>query len=352
MYDTYNNNHCLPQFPFGSPSPCGPDKAADRCNDQIPVISQVGRGLQGDSYKVRVVDPDTISSTYLEGLRYDAASKTWSSEWMSENINGGHLSYFYNLRPYTIPQCFTITFVYRRDNRPEWSWTTPAIPYIWDADGDGKPDVDQLIGSGVGNLWIREGINAEWKEKLVFPDGTTAADFNAPGPLETWSGNITFGWGGDIELPNLDDIAKILGWDREDIEKVLDGIEGALSGSDNVKGYIDDRDNEIKEALNDGLTQVYIDMGFGDPIFNITIKQYIDNLISELDDKNTIINNLIKEIINKINGGGTINIDGSITWPTTDKIATGNINVTSGGFTSANGIWTRAAQNNNDLDFQ
>lgn len=274
-----------------------PDRCAPECDDQLPLISRAGRGIKGNGYQVRISDPDTVSATYLEGWSYDEATKQYTKEWTSENINGGHLTAHYNLRPYTIPQCFTITFIYRRDNRPEWSWTTPAIPYIWDTNGDGQPDTDEIIGSGLGDLWIRESIRAAWQEQLVFPPGTTNKDFNSPMPLEPWSGNITFGWGGDMPIPNLDDLSDILGWDRDDLEDLLDGSTGSISGSANVKAYID--------ALQ---ARVY--------------KTFAD-------------------ILNKIYQGGSINqVTGAITWPNSDKIPIGNLNLYSGGM--SNWIRTRA----------
>lgn len=307
------------------------DRHAPGCDDQLPLINRIGRGLEGHGFVVTIDDPDTIDETHLIGWDYEPETGDYTKAWTSENINGGHLTVQYNLRPYTIPQTFTMTFIYRRPGRPEWSWTSPAIPYLWDADGDGKPDTDNIIGSGVGNLWVREGVDAEWNERLVFPPGTTAADFNAPEPEATWSGNITFGYGGDIELPNLDDIAKILGWGRGDIENVLKDIEGALDGSDNVKDYIDDQDDALEK-------KIYIDLGFGDAPFSVTVKQYIDNAINDLRTEVTnIINEMgnkhdqtLADIINKIYGGGTVNEDGTVTWNTSGKAAVGDLNVFAG----------------------
>lgn len=337
------------------------DRAVHGCDDQLPTFSTMGRGIKGDGYEVRIKAPDTISATYLEGWSFDEATKEYTKEWESENINGGHLSCFYNLRPYSIPQCFTMTFVYRRDDRPQWSWTTPAIPYVWDSDGDGNPDTDEIVGSGVGNLWIKEGPGKPWKEKLVFPNGTTAADFNAPGPEETWSGNIVFGFGGDVPLPNLDDIAKILGWSRANLENLLSGQAGQLSGSDNVKDYIDDQNTAQTTAI---LKHVHDDLGFttgnlpGDG-GSTSVKKYIDDQIAKLNTDltnkiNTAVTNLTElinaqgtkdaktftDILAKIYLGGTRNANGSITWPTTDKIGIGNMNLYAGG--SANYIKTDA----------
>lgn len=306
-----------------------PDRAVPERDDQIPIYSVMGRGLQGNGFEVRISDPDTTNETYLEGWKYDEASQTYEHVWDSENINGGELSYYYNLRPWTIPQVFTMTWVMRRPNRPQWSETTPAIPYIWDADGSGQPSVDDLVGSGLGNLWVREGTNAEWKEQLVFPSGTTAADFNSPGPLEPWSGNITFGFGGDIELPNLDDIAKILGWSRTEITNVLNDVAGALDGSDNVKDYIDDKDAILQEQITNIDERVTI---LEEKVEEIETN--ITNIITNINEMGTKYDTALTEILNKIYGGGTIDPDtGEITWGRPledDLIAIGNVNIYTG----------------------
>ena len=314
-----------------------PDRQAELCDDQLPVIARVGRGIKGDGYKVVISDPDTNCETHLEGMSYDEATKLWTSEWLSENINGGCLSYQYKMRPYSNPATFTMTFIYRRPGRPEWSWTTPSIPYVWNVDDDGgRTDPDAIVGSGVATIFLRSGASNPWVEKLVYPDGTTREDYNAPAQGEAWTSNITFGYGGDVEVPNLDDIAKIIGVPKDTIVNILNSVPGALAGSDNVKDYIDDRVTE----LNNRITQVSTDL-------NNRITQVstdLTDLINALGTKNA---NTLADILTKIYLGGTINSStGAITWPTADKIALGNINVYSGG--SAGFIKTHA-DGENDL---
>lgn len=349
------------------------DICAPGCDDQLPVFSRVGRGIQGDGFYVDVADPDTTNETHLEGFRYDAASKEWSSEWVSENINGGELRYQYNLRPFTIPQTFTITFIYRRPGRPEWSWTTPAIPYIWTIDDDGnKQDPDGIVGSGVATLFIKKTTESSWTEKLIYPSGTTRDDYNAPNAEEAWTVNLSFGIGGDVDVPNIEDIAKILGITVEDIRNIIKGndividnltvdnivdfikkaddrlsdhihadmgfngknhgSEGAFGGYDTVKAYID---GMIAKSVGDLTDHIHTDMGFNDPDHPSsgafggydTVKIYIDQKIQDLT---TAVNQTLSDIVNKIYGGGTINDDGSISWPNTDKIAVGNMNLYGG----------------------
>ena len=282
-----------------------PDRCAPECDDQLPVISQVGRGIKGDSYRIRIKDPDSVTATYLEGLRYDEASKQEMLDWMSENINGGHLSWHCNLRPWTDPKTFTMTWIYRRPGRPEWSGTTPAIPYI---PSGGEPDPGDLIGSGVGNLFIRNGNDGEWVEKLLFPPGTEAEDYNAPEPMEPWSVNLTVGPGEDIDTATLDHLAEMLGWSRNTLLQVIEGVDGAMSGANNVKEYIDE-----------------------------TIEPILIN-IQKIDRS-------INDIVSKIYGGGTVNPDGTITWPNDDKVALGNMNVYAGS-NQENWIKTRYAGEN------
>ena len=316
---------------------------AHETDDQLAIFSHVGRGPKGDSYKVTIDDPDSKSETHLHGWYKDEVTGEMHSDWISENINGGHLMYQYNLRPYTIPRTFTITFIYRRPGRPEWSWTTPAIPYIWSLDAAGRPetDPDHIIGCGIATLFLRSSKDEPWDiekhERLVYPDETTREDFNAPNPEEGWTVNITFGHGGDIDVPNFDDLSKILGTTKqqlydilEDKTFIIDGIEAA-----NIIDYINKCDQRDMKHL-------HLDMGWGedtligcDPDSKIpgtdipyTIKNYIDYKLSQL------LANTIGDILNKIYGNNTIDPDtGEISWGTPDdlKIPTGNINLYSAG---------------------
>lgn len=322
-----------------------PDRCAPDADDQLPLISRVGRGLQGDSFKVDIAS-DSNCETILEGSRFDAATKEWKSEWLSENVNGGCLSYQYVLRPYTIPQTFTITFIYRRPGRKEWSWTTPAIPYIWSASDTGKPeDPDHIVGSGVATLYIKKTTDAEWTEKLVYPEGTGPEDYNTPPAEEPWTVNLSFGIGGDVEVPNIDDLAKIIGITVEDIKKLIAGDSITINGVDagNIIEYIDKQDDN---HLNDALDHIHSDLGFnetGHPDSGAfggedTVKEYIDK---GDDDSKTFIENALGDILNKIYGGGELGEDGHITWPNTNKIPVGDLNIFSNS-TPTNSTYTDA----------
>lgn len=304
-----------------------PDRCAHDCDDQLPLISRVGRGLQGDSYKVKIAS-DSNCETILEGSTFDAASKEWKSEWVSENINGGCLSYQYVLRPYTIPQTFTITFIYKRPGRKEWSWTTPAIPYVWSASDTGEPeDPDHIVGSGVATLYIKTTTDAEWTEKLVYPEGTGPEDYNTPAAEEPWTVNLSFGVGGDVEVPNLDDLAKVIGITVEDIKKLVAGDSITINGIDasNIIDYIDKRDDGV-------LDHVHKDLGFnetGHPDSGAfggedSVKGYIDK---GDEDSKTFIENALGDLLDKIYGGGQLGEDGHITWPNDSKIPVADLNV-------------------------
>ena len=327
------HNHEHGHFPDEIPRnhPCHHiyDCAADCCDDQLPIEAKIGRGPRGEGFFVRILDPDDCTQTYLEGLSIDPSTGEVHSEWVSDNINGGELSYQYNLRPFTIPQTFTITFIYRRPSgkeamtgwkrtppdekdrftdmsnygnndgkkpthpreecigsspewgkelgRPDncsWSWTTPAIPYVWDVDGDGNPDADHMVGSGVATLFVRtdnydhqEQVgdrgdipDAKWNERLVYPPGTTRDDYFAPLPLEAWSANITFGLlHGDVLVPNLYDLAKSLGWSANNIYNSVDGkSQQYCSGVsrtcyDDIHKYIDGNDQWLLDHFHDDL---------------------------------------------------------------------------------------------------
>lgn len=345
------------------------DRCAPKCDDQLPIFSQVGRGIPGDSYEVRITDPDTTNETYLSGWRFDQATKQWSKVWDSENINGGELFYYYNLRPFTNPKTFTMTWIYRRPNRPEWSRTTPAIPYIPNTDGDGEPGVDGLVGAGIANLFVREGVNAPWVQQyrtggltetpvtsdngrygqINWPVGTTPKDFNAVAPGEAYAATLTFGYGGDIEIPNLDDLAKILGWSRSDLERWLNDQQDAATNSNNVKHYIDKNVEDLQgqvDVIRNRVTSLE------------TRVTNVENRVTQIEQNIVTLtakyDKTLADIINKIFLGATINADGSITWPTTGKIPVGDLNIFAGTATPTNTTYANALRSrelaiNNDI---
>lgn len=251
------------------------DRAVPSCDDQLPSIARVGRGLHGDDYRVNVqdkrpVDPllsgwqdQSPAETYLTGEHYDHAEKTWTTDWVSENVSGGQLFYQYSLRPFTTPKTFTMTFIYRRPENPllpgeqpgndpdEWSWTTPAIPYWPSTDGSEDPTDNTVVGSGVGTLFLRYKDTDEWTEMLIYPDGTTRDDFNAPDALEPWTVNITLeDYIGDIErFIDEDELAKVVGTTKTVIQNIINGDTGQLKGADNIIDYIDQEDQEIIDVI-------------------------------------------------------------------------------------------------------
>ncbi len=284
------------------------NRFAPECDDQLPAFSTVGRGPKGDSYRIKIVDPDTHEVTQLVGESYDEVTKTWHTEWMSENINGGFLEYQYHLRPYNVPATFTITFKYHRpsahgyienengskvptrrrhnthgafcgDGKPNssdlennagddprnecsWVWTTPAIPYIWTTQG-----TDEIVGSGCATLFTRtmhdlrgNPLNDDaknWKEELIYPVGWTREQFNAPTVLQPWTVNLRFGYGGDVAVPDFYDISKIIGVSINNITNLLEGLPGQICGSDNVVDYINDEIERLRKHIHQ-------DMGYGD----------------------------------------------------------------------------------------
>ena len=317
------------------------DRCAPDCSDQLPTFAVVGRGLQGDGFKVELHEGDNCHETYLEGITVDSATGEMHSEWVSENINGGVLSYQYNLRPYTNPRTFTITFIYRRPGREghcEWSWTTPAIPYIWTVDNDGNEEEkpDHIVGSGVATLFIRT-MHTDWNERLHYPEGTTRDDFNAPEPEEAWSSTITFGLGGDVEVPDLDDIAKVIGISKEQLITLIKSKPTTIHDFNctNLLEYIDQCDQR-------DLDHIHADLGFCDSDHDDegafggedTVKEYIDKQVK------AVVSNLINSLGDLIYGV-TFNPDGTIkTRPAGKYVPVGNINILSS--TAANSIMTHS----------
>ena len=359
-------------------------------DDQLPIISQVGRGIKGDSFFVKVKE-DSQYFTTLAGLSKDETTGAWTEEWVSENINGGKLMYQYNLRPYTDPQTFTITFRLKRPNREEWAWTTPAIPYIWDADNDGQGDVEGVVGVGVASLFIKKTTEANWNvsddltphtiaqamgrhEKLLYPTEWVRSQLNAPMPGAPYTVNLQYGIGGDIDAPNIDDLAKILGITVQNIRNIVANspVPTATISDENLKKYIDRRDKE-------DFDHIHADMGFGQALVSDnntqtytyrygsradtsvstpTIKAYIDainsdlqtgidNLSDNLDDYLKNIYGLFQAIVGKI-PGASLNTSGTGASRTPNKntninglannIAVGDINLYSSG--ESNGIFT------------
>lgn len=318
-----------------------PDRGVECNDDQLPVFSRVGRGIKGDSFMLRIGNPDDCTQTYLEGLSYDEASKTYHSEWISENINGGELSYRYTLRPYVQPKTFTMTWIYRRPGRCEWSYTTPAIPYI-----------DQEIGSGVGDVWVRTASydhneelgelgnpkDDEWNERVVFPDGLTGDDFNAPHALEDWSANITFGFkDGDVLVPNIYDLADILGWPAGDIYNIVMSPDKDNPDWVDVKTYIDKR---VTELVNQKFETINADL--------TKIRKSIDEILAKIYPG--VNSPTYNQKSPTSNPGGKVQEDGSILWatPNTARIAMGNLNVYSGDSYN-NWIKTRTDYSENDI---
>lgn len=336
--------HCDNEYDMDRPEKCACD-----CDDQIPVWSKVGRGIKGDSAHIGLSSPDTASETHVEGWMEDSATGEIHSQWRSENINGGQLSYQYNLRPYTNPRTFTITFIYRRPGRPEWSWTTPAIPYIWTLDpaGDLDDDPDHIVGSGVATLFIKTMHESEWHERLKYPDGTTREDFNAPNVGEAWVATIRFGKGGDIEVPDFDDLAKVIGMTKQQLFNILDGTAVTINGisAKNLVEYIDKCDRRDRDHFHKDLgfnaeghaatgafggkdtVKLYIDGKDADLLSEINkLRTTVNNLSSSLTNANSAINALKSNIASLIYNA-TVGSDGSIHIPSGTKIPTGNINV-------------------------
>ena len=410
------------------------ERCADRCDDQLPVFSQVGRGLRGDSYKVEIAYDDS-DETYLKGIRHDAATNTDIVEWNDydrhdehgnplspiHNINGGEMLYEYNLRPYTNPQTFTLTLRHKRPHRPEWQWTTPPIPYIWDADEDGVPDVDDVVGSGVATLFFKkttdswntnkDSLNLQTphtidaaksvQEKLIYPPDWSRNMFNAPKPGDPWTVNIEYGIGGDIDAPNIIDLAKILGVSVKNIRwmvvnnPLVSDEPGDPAIKKSIKQYINDEDTGVKNHIHgdiglsygSGNTNYANDGGPGSITesnskwshnINVnrktgwtnspeksaanTVKGYIDEADDALDLRITDVaggvtkaqgdvdwlEQVVEAIVDKI-PGASININKKTYSLPSGNIAIGNLNVYGGDTFGSKYIKTHTDVDNDDV---
>lgn len=316
------------------------DRAAPDCDDQLPMISTVGRGPQGIGYKVELSDPDTCTETYLEGFRFDPLTGEYTSEWKSENINGGELSYQYNLRPHTIPRTFTITFIYRRPGRCEWSWTTPAIPYIWTLDSAGQPDADpdHVVGSGIATLMVKTVHEGEWNyeptpdgfdkatgnshhERLWYPMGpdgqrTTRDQFNAPKAGEGWSATLVFGrgngdMGGTIDVPDFKDLADFMGVSKEDIiynilnKGEMTRFPDGIDASDYTDWVLKHMHKDM--GFFEGADHDWTDDFGGQPNIKAYIDWAIKNAISNLTtpDPDNPLANLLPKPVRYVSGDDT-----------------------------------------------
>lgn len=179
--------------PKVNPEPPHNHHSAHDCDDQLPIFSRVGRGLSGDSLSARF-ETDASGATYLVVTTTQGDGTTYEER---RRIDGGKLQCYYAFQNSSVPATFTLTFVYDGAN-PDTSWmfTTPAIPYTGDFDWD---------DSGIASVI------------------------------------------------SLDDLAKILGIDSENL--------AALAGSDllpvdllpegkNLKEYIDDAFSQVSDSIS------------------------------------------------------------------------------------------------------
>lgn len=392
--------HCPPPM-----LPFAPD-----CDDQLPVFSRVGRGLTGDSITAETYEQD--GHIFIRVIKID--NNTGEQETLIDRcIDGGRLEYMYNLNPFSDPSTFTITFRYDHPD-PElgWIWTTPAIPYMWQVDPEtGEPTATGLVGSGVGSLFIKK-VGESWtgldiptshteaeaesrQEKLLYPAGWDRYQFNAPAPGDPWTVNLTYGVGGDIDAPNLDDLCKVLGVTPADIESIVENRDvpdlvtdtfGTKANNEpkNAKEYIDDLVSGLETSLKN---HFHADLGSdadelaGDDsstsngwdytkkydaaphatVHCQTVRDYIDTITADLkngidaaataagnaqtaannaqtaaDKANTTLGDLLAKIYP---GTATIGSDGHISWPAAvsgSKIPMADLNIWAGIATPTN----------------
>lgn len=106
-------------------------RIAPFCTDQLPLLAQVGRGIKGDSARIRTVTSDD-GAIRVVTESYDAATRQWNLESTTKNIAAGTLKLEYNMHPEDNPPTFSMVFTHQRVDYPEQAWVmeTPRIPYI------------------------------------------------------------------------------------------------------------------------------------------------------------------------------------------------------------------------------
>lgn len=334
---------------------CAPD-----CDDQLPVISRVGRGIKGDAYQVRPIKNDD-DEFILQGFYIDANTGEAIPDptWVSENLSAGKFQMAYNLRPWTSPATFTITFWNQRPgadgpSEGDWTWTTPAIPYTWDSN-----EQQEIANTGVASLFIAK-VGEEWddpmgtahdeaesvanQEKLLYPSDSDRNYFHAPDPAAPWTVNLRYGMGvdgegnplADIEVPSADDLEKILGIPKsalDDMVRPYDEDHPESSGNPSST-----EDPDFYDPWPGTYTNKY-GPDKGDTVSTPTIKNYIDAAAADAANKAL---DALQELLDKIVSDGTpghkVQYDENAPFITFDapldgtanKIAAGDINLYSG----------------------
>lgn len=297
------------------------DRCAPQCDDQLPIFSRVGRGPKGDSIhaKIEVIDGHTHLLIYENDELIE-----------DQIIDGGVLTYTINRVAGTSTPCFTITFVYDSPvDTQDWSFTTPPIPYDGNFSGTVIPAITTVFTKNLDTNVIHD--------VTVYPAGWSdddKADFGDP-----WTATITYGaeaeYSGvapDIQIPTvagvLDHLHADLGWG----DHTFAGDGGSDTVESLVRGDIGWADQTL---VSDGGTATI------ESLVNAAVAAELAPIIQTLGD-----------ILNKIYLGGTRDADtGVVTWPNTNKIPIGDLNIFAGtetplNSTVADSIRSRALSNN------
>lgn len=367
-------------------------KCADCCDDQLPGVSKVGRGIPGNSFYIDCYDDEQDENlTYLIGKEFDSVTKQWNEVWRSDNINGGRLQLFYHLNPQDSPRSFTLTFVYSRPSkyddgtemshkRTVWGFVTPAIPYLYTN--------DPMMGSVVGTLFLKDHqaeTDDKYKDMLTYPAVANSVrdPFNAPLPPggkdkitnaedvrtgdrpEDESTHMPDGteWNVYLDVTEMDEMASITGLGRNILLKIIKGVTEQIKPSkegrsddfqldfktiksDNIKDYIDDmleRENTLRHQEDEKIHEEIIEK------YN-----ELNERIEELELHYGEAQAIIQQIVNKFAGSNTINWTGkTITWSLDGKAAIGNINIYGmPGGTGSKGIRTHEGNDTGDIRAQ
>lgn len=130
----------------------GADSVAELCSDQLPILSTLGRGPSGTSYKVEVEGGDT---PVLVGSVYDPDTDEWTEEWRTSSIGGGRLKYKMNENT-PLEGLFTVTFTYTQPGLPDndWEFTTPAMQIADDFNYANYADLNTALGFDIQEILV------------------------------------------------------------------------------------------------------------------------------------------------------------------------------------------------------
>lgn len=166
-----------------------------------------------------------------------------------------------------------------------------------------------------------------------------------------WVGKDVHDWVGRFEIWSLD---KSTLYYRQEGETGYNGFQLDSDGNIRVTVPAEVFTDEVWLTRETVMYRLYAIPPSYDSDFNlITRDEVYQNFctLEECLDNMKRIKGWINDLVKKVYGGGTVNDDGTITWPNDSKIAIGKLNIYSAGAEGDvfdNALRTRAANTNGD----